>query len=333
MRRAQRADNLSVGELEALLFEKRRRVSEERARRFAEAERKLVASLSAATDKAENATTLSRPPDSWRGARGQERYFHSTKLLPLGVEMVRQSVGAQASAPAASVRPRRRWRDVALLGFEIVALVVFVGILVTLYGRMQTLNREARAVQRSVPTTSAVETPTSLPTATPVMLLPGGERSTTAGPNTSAANVVPKLAIPLAKPPTPGPQTARRLVIAKLGVDAPVVEGDSDEDLKKGIGHHVGSVNPGEKGNMVVSAHNDVYGEIFRDLNKLEPGAEVLVYTDAGAFRYVVNRVEIVLPTQVEVMNPTDYPALTMITCYPYLLDTHRVIVVADLAK
>jgi sortase (surface protein transpeptidase) len=32
-------------------------------------------------------------------------------------------------------------------------------------------------------------------------------------------------------------------------------------------------------------------------------------------------------------MDPTDYPALTMITCYPYLLDTHRVVVTADLAE
>ncbi len=75
------------------------------------------------------------------------------------------------------------------------------------------------------------------------------------------------------------------------------------------------------------------YGEIFRDLPKLEPGDEVRIYTDDATFRYIVNTVEIVEPTRVEVMDPTDYPILTMITCYPYLLDTHRVVVVADLAE
>jgi sortase A len=122
-------------------------------------------------------------------------------------------------------------------------------------------------------------------------------------------------------------------MIPAIEVDAPVVEGDTWEDLKKGVGHRIGTALPGETGNMVVSAHNDTYGEIFRDLLDLGAGDEVLVYTDEGAYRYIVNRVDIVLPTQVEVMAPTDYAALTMITCYPYLLDTHRIVVVADLAE
>jgi sortase A len=93
----------------------------------------------------------------------------------------------------------------------------------------------------------------------------------------------------------------------------------------------LGSANPGETGNAVLSAHNDVYGEIFRHLNKLEPGDEVFAAWDGMLYRYVVTQVEIVSPTRVEFMDPTDYPALTMITCYPYLIDTHRVVVVAEL--
>ena len=99
--------------------------------------------------------------------------------------------------------------------------------------------------------------------------------------------------------------------------------------LKKGIGHH--GANPGETWNVVLSAHNDVHGEIFRHLNKLEPGDEVFAAWDGVIYRYVVTQIGIVLPTQVEFMDPTDYPALTMITCYPYLIDTHRVVVVAEL--
>jgi sortase A len=82
----------------------------------------------------------------------------------------------------------------------------------------------------------------------------------------------------------------------------------------------------------VLSAHNDAYGEIFRDLHKLRSGDEVLVHFDGRVFRYIVRKMEIVLPTQVEVMDPTDYPVLTLITCYPYLIDTHRIVVVCDLA-
>jgi len=84
---------------------------------------------------------------------------------------------------------------------------------------------------------------------------------------------------------------------------------------------------------MVVSAHNDIHGEIFRHLVKLEAGDEVLIHTNRGTFRYVVSKVEIVLPTNVEVLEPTDCPVLTMITCYPYLVDTHRIVVRAELAE
>ncbi|NLG48510.1 MAG: sortase [Chloroflexi bacterium] len=136
---------------------------------------------------------------------------------------------------------------------------------------------------------------------------------------------------PIAPTATPTPEVARRLVIPKIQVDNPIIAGDSWEDLKQGIGHRLGSANPGETGNAVLSAHNDVYGEIFRHLNKLEPGDEVFAAWDGVLYRYVVTRVEIVSPTRVEFMDPTDYPALTLITCYPYLIDTHRVVVVAEL--
>jgi sortase A len=122
-------------------------------------------------------------------------------------------------------------------------------------------------------------------------------------------------------------------VIPSINVDAPIVQGDDEEKLKQGVGHHDGSANPGERGNVVLSAHNDIYGEIFRDLQRLKPGAKVLVHTDARAFEYVVQGVKIVAPTEVEFMEPTDDARLTMITCHPYLLDTHRVVAVARLAE
>ena len=184
------------------------------------------------------------------------------------------------------------------------------------------------------------QTPTMMPSAQPAELLPGGSHSQEVS-TVPADMIVPtgtrepsaEVPEPSAEPTAPAPGPPRRLVIPKIDVDAPVMEGDSWEDLKKGIGHRPGTANPGEQGNVVVSAHNDVHGEIFRNLHKLEPGDEVLVYTDDGPFRYVVNSVEIVLPAKAEVMEPTDYPALTMITCYPYLLDTHRVVARAELTN
>lgn len=132
---------------------------------------------------------------------------------------------------------------------------------------------------------------------------------------------------------TTAEQRPARIVIPRIGVDAPVVPGDDWEALKQGAGHHLGSANPGARGNMVISAHNDIFGEIFRDLHKLAIGDEVIVYDGAGqAYRYLVGTRRIVEPTEVSVLAPTNEPIVTLITCYPYLIDTQRLIVVAELA-
>jgi sortase A len=131
--------------------------------------------------------------------------------------------------------------------------------------------------------------------------------------------------------PTPGPQQAVRIQIPALGVDAPIVQGDGWEQLKKGVAQHIGSANPGESDNIVLTAHNDVFGEIFRDLDKLEPGDQIIVYTGQRSYIYTVTGTEIVEPTQVEVLAPTSQPIATLISCYPYLVDNKRIVVKATL--
>ena len=116
-----------------------------------------------------------------------------------------------------------------------------------------------------------------------------------------------------------------------LMVDAPVVQGDGWDELKKGVGQHIGSSDPGESGNVVLSAHDDVYGELFRQLDKLQQGDQVMLYTEQRQYLYVVDRTEIVEPTAVEVMASTGAPTVTLISCYPYLVDKQRIVVFARL--
>src|SRR5262249_17247727 len=131
--------------------------------------------------------------------------------------------------------------------------------------------------------------------------------------------------------PTPGPGSAVRIEVPALTLDAPVVQGDGWEQLKKGVAQHIGSSDPGQPGNVVLSAHNDVYGELFRNLDKLQPGDQVILYTLQRQYVYVVDRTEIVEPTQVEVMASTGAPSVTLISCYPYLIDKQRIVVFARL--
>jgi sortase A len=97
------------------------------------------------------------------------------------------------------------------------------------------------------------------------------------------------------------------------------------------VGQRIGTPDPGQTGNLVLSAHDDIFGEIFRHLDGLKPGDEVQIYTASQIFSYVVTSTRLVAPTDVGVMNATSYPSITLISCYPYLVDKQRIVVFADL--
>jgi sortase A len=182
---------------------------------------------------------------------------------------------------------------------------------------------------------SALEQPTLTPTPLIVAVVlpsghtppdtPGGTRPNEAEIPEHLRPLVQSLAeVPI---PTQGPEQAIRIQIPSINVDAPIVQGDGWEQLKKGVGQHIGSVNPGQEGNLVLTAHNDVFGEIFRYLDELKKGDQIIVYTNQRAYTYVITGSEIVEPTQVEVMAPTSQETITLISCYPYRVDNKRIAV------
>ena len=118
-----------------------------------------------------------------------------------------------------------------------------------------------------------------------------------------------------------------------LKLVAPIVQGTEWEQLKKGVGQVIGTANPGEKGNLVLSAHNDIFGELFRHLDKLQPKDRFTVYSNLRSYTYEISGWEVVEPTQVEVMAPTPNPTATLISCYPYLIDNMRIVVKAELIE
>lgn len=240
-----------------------------------------------------------------------------------------EATGPSASAPRSLAR---RFFDVFLLLVEVGAVVGLIYVLYNGSNILSRLNQEvAQAIAQSVPTL----TPTPLITA---VVLPSGHTPPTspngAQPNEAEipASLRPLLqSLPPPVIPTQGPMQALRVVIPAINVDAPVAQGDGWEQLKKGVGQHLGTPDPGQTGNLVLSAHNDIYGEIFRRLDQLRPGDEVQLYTAGQVFTYIITGQRIVEPTEVSVMDPTPHPSLTLISCYPYLVDTQRIVVFADL--
>lgn len=267
----------------------------------------------------------------------EAREARMRKLRAIG-RAGRAQIVETASSPITPPKSKSRLARIFnffLLVVEIGAVAGLFYVLINSATVLQMLNQE---VSQAI-STGAVPTPSPTPLITAVVL-PSGHTPPTApgGAQFNEAEIPENLrplvqALPPVVIPTPGPKQAVRMVIPALGVDAPVVLGDTWEQLKRGVAQHLATGDPGQPGNMVFSAHNDIFGEIFRDLDRLNPGDEVMVYTQAEKFVYVITGTRIVEPTAVEVMNPTVGPTLTLISCYPYLVDTQRIVVFAELKK
>ena len=271
-----------------------------------------------------------------RGARRErlEHYKRTGRVVDVAPDALAESVPVvetlEGDGPSVPASKRRRIMDRLLLAVEVLAVMGLVGILIGGLGILRDLNEEVAAalVQETL-------TPTPLVMA---VVLPSGHTPPDAQGNTRPnIEEIPSHLQPMVQSlanipvPTAAPDQAIRIQIPAIEIDAPVVQGDGWEQLKKGVGQNIGSANPGQIGNVVLSAHNDVYGEIFRYLDKLQPGDEVVLYTQQRQYVYVVDRTALVEPTAVEVMASTGSPTVTLISCYPYLVDDERIVVFARL--
>jgi len=152
-------------------------------------------------------------------------------------------------------------------------------------------------------------------------------RPRSTGPSTTTTTTTTTTPPP---PPEDGEAVAR-LVIPKIGVDKIVVEGVGRRDLQKGPGHYPGTPLPGQAGNSAIAGHRTTYGAPFYRIDELAPGDEILVTTRQGSFRYEVIGTQIVLPSDVEVVEDQGDDRLTLTSCHPKYSARQRIVVSAAL--
>lgn len=300
MRKVKSPDDLSIDELRELLVEKRRKVRMEHLERFRNTGR--VVTL---------APELENPPLD---------HLHSNSQAETEID------GNQVAWRSRAKHTLDRF----LLAIEVLAVIGLVFVIYSGIQILRDLNTEfAESLIPSTLTPTPLIVPVILPSGHTPPNSPGG-----AQPNEAE---IPEHLLPLYQSmavipiPTAGPEQAIQIQIPSIKVDAPIVQGDGWEQLKKGVAQHAGSANPGESGNMVLSAHNDVYGEIFRYLDQLERGDQIVLFTPQHSFTYIITSIQIVKPTNVEVMASTPNPTVTLISCYPYMVDNQRIVVQASL--
>jgi sortase A len=202
---------------------------------------------------------------------------------------------------------------------------------------------------------SATATATGLPPETlPETPLDGRPTPTPTPDQQPSPTVLPTRITPTASPPTPSSSSVAgaptRLVIKSVGIDTPVVPVVWTVVEQNGLelsvwnvadyaaGWHQTSALPGQPGNTVLAGHHNIKGEVFRYLVDVQEGDEVDLYVGDTVYPYFVEQKLILKekgePPEVRRQNAqwiasTNDVRVTLVTCWPYTNNTHRVIVVA----
>jgi sortase A len=128
-------------------------------------------------------------------------------------------------------------------------------------------------------------------------------------------------------------ETIGVLKIDKINANLPIMEGTSSSVLKLGVGKLEGTSDFGEIGNTVLSAHRShSYGQNFNRLNEATEGDIISITTMEAVYNYEVFSVFVVEPSDVSVLKKSKSESiLTLITCHPLYIASHRLIVQARL--
>ena len=123
------------------------------------------------------------------------------------------------------------------------------------------------------------------------------------------------------------------LEIDRICGSLPIYHGTSEGVLQVGVGHLAGTSLPllaGENGtHCVLSGHRGLpSAKLLSDLDRLTEGDTFAIRTMDGVLTYEVDRIRIVLPSDVSELNVEPGNDLcTLVTCTPYGVNTHRLLV------
>lgn len=121
--------------------------------------------------------------------------------------------------------------------------------------------------------------------------------------------------------------------IPKISLEVAVGEGVTNRTIRYAVGHFEQTALPGDNGNFAVIGHRSyIMGEFFNRLDEVEIGDDVIVERDGMLYTYSVTEIMVVEPTDIWVLDATPDPQITLITCTPIRVATHRLVVKGVLA-
>lgn len=174
---------------------------------------------------------------------------------------------------------------------------------------------------------------------------PGTSTPGTSTPGTSTPDSVepPVVTEPTATTVEPVPQNygqvlpsdvLGRIKIPDADVDFYYVAGVSVQALRHGVGHFPNTPLPGQLGNAALAGHRTSHLAPFEDLDQLQIGDEIQIFTAIGdAYAYNVTDIFVVNPSDYQVVTDSDpnVATLTLITCTPKYTSQQRLVIKAVL--
>ncbi|WP_050742264.1 class D sortase [Symbiobacterium thermophilum] len=126
----------------------------------------------------------------------------------------------------------------------------------------------------------------------------------------------------------PGPEVIGILTIPKIDLTVAIAEGTDDRTLRHAVGHFAETAGPGEPGNFALVGHRGhIYGPFFLRLDQVEVGDPILVRSGGATYVYRASEIFVVEPDETWVLDPTEQAQITLITCTPKWINTHRLVV------
>ncbi len=151
--------------------------------------------------------------------------------------------------------------------------------------------------------------------------IPPAPRPPAATPRDAATQPQPAATpAPVPAPAQPEPAPPRgallgRFAVPRLGLSYDLLEGTDDATLDRSIGHIEGTGLIGSSGNIGIAGHRNTH---FRKLEWIRTGDEFILVSHAGEFRYRVTWAQLYPPEAVHVLDPSQGPAITLVTCFPF---------------
>jgi sortase A len=186
----------------------------------------------------------------------------------------------------------------------------------------------AEPVEAAAPTTTTTPPTTTLPPTTSTSSTTTTTSSTTTTTTTLPVPIPPPLDVDADEPEI----ELGLLEIPALDISMTMYEGIRNVTLDRGPAHWPGSAMPGQQGNVVVAGHRTSGHRVFRNVDRLVPGDELVFTHEGERFVYLVTGVEIVPPEAIWIVDQTPEYTATLFACHPPGSVAERIVVHAELA-